>query len=303
MQSINEYSWPDDYKALDSGRLLVRPDVVPVFEAVGWTRLCDILEASDLQRNALHPDRDNCRFQLPSHGSAPCGGLFLKRHAHHQPGNTPAWDEANATERCRRAGVSVMRIAAVGAPLAQDAGSRSRWDSVFVSDQIGDGQSAYHCIKSLKADPVAPADNRIDQVLDAAARTTWQLHAAGMFHGDCHWTHLILDRVDTGELGTTLIDLQNTRQSEGVRAKYMWIKDLAQMNNSMKGLRLTPEEADYFFSCYFGHGMPLPHVRLSQNAIRKLAEVRGEVRQWHRELRKRRRQLGARLWRRAGILF
>jgi len=284
------YHWPKGFCSLDRDQLFVRPDLLSTFKLLGWQTLEDVLGAKNLQVSKAYLDRDNCSVHLPATEGKPAKRAYLKRHNSIGPAAT----EAAAVSLCQQAGVPCMRIAAVGA--RKDDFRRDGWHSFFVSEEIGQGESVFQRVKLLRATSTPAANAEILTVIAAVADTTRKLHAAGIFHSDCHWQHFIIETLPNGQMVASLIDLQNTRSLQGAAAQYAWIKDLAQLRNSMRRLQFTPAEIDFWYDVYFAEGNPLGSPWWPRRTIRMVVDSRANLRQLRRTISAQFRTL-----RRAGI--
>lgn len=278
--------WLDDFASCDRGKLFVRHDLTLMFESLGWRTLEDILRSDRLVLQAQHPDRDNCSLVVRGTDGTPDRRFYVKRHKCGTRAHNPAFQEAAAASYCRQVGVPAMKVAAVG--VSQDRGDG--WQSFFMSEEAGTGQSASKRVKQILASDSGNQHEEMVAVMRAVAQTASRLHSEGLFHGDCHWSHFILDADSEGNLFATLIDLQGAQRRQGMGAYYAWFKDLAQLRGSMRSLKLTDKQVDDWYEMYFCGGSPVG-IGLSQNAIRAIVEARAGLRFVRGEWRTLRRRL------------
>jgi hypothetical protein len=248
MSTITETVWPDDFVERDEGRLKVHPDLVNHFRARGWHTLENVLQDSDVSVTEERDVRDNCTVALQNEESADQVRVYLKRHRdQRRPHEASA--EADAVEKCRKAGVACMKVAAVG--HRTDA-SNGDWHSFFMSVEVGDGQSAYDLAVEFCTLPPDQRTQGLTALLSEVARVLVQLHGARLFHRDCYLQHFILESSDSAKPSVRLIDLQGTRQLAGSKAVYAQIKDLEHLAHSMRALGLSHDEIRMWYETYFG---------------------------------------------------
>ncbi len=276
----NNGDWQKKFCSLDRGQLLVRRDLLSAFQVLGWQTLEDVLSTENLQLSMAYSDRDNCSVQLPAAAGKPAKRAYLKRHGAAEP----ALAEAAAVDLCQQAGVPCMRVAAIG--TRGDDFRGDGWQAFFMSEEIGQGESAFQRVERLRAAPTtaanAAANAEILAIIAAVADTTRKLHTAGIFHSDCHWQHFLLETLPDDQVVATLIDLQNTRSLQGTAAHYAWIKDLAQLSHSMRRLQLTPAEVDYWYEAYFSEGNPLGSLWWPRRTLRMVVDARANLREFRR---------------------
>lgn len=247
MSEITETVWPDGFVELDEGRLKVHPNLVSHFRARGWHTLDDVLQDSNVSVTEERDIRDNCTVTLPNEESTGKVRVYLKRHRD-QGRPHEAHTEADAVERCRRAGVACMEIAAVGHRTDVKDGD---WHSFFMSIEVGDGKSAYDLAAEFCNLPAGDRSRELTALLNEVASVLVQLHGARLFHRDCYLQHFILESSDGAKPSVRLIDLQGTRKLSGSKAMYAQIKDLEHLAHSMRGLGLTNREIQAWYRTYF----------------------------------------------------
>lgn len=248
MSKITGTNWPDDFVDLDDGRLKVHPDLISHFRARGWHTLDNVLQDSDVSVTEERDIRDNCTVTLKNEESTGTVRVYLKRHRD-QGRPHEALSEADAVERCRRAGVACMEIAAVGQRIDVADGD---WHSFFMSVEIGEGKSAYDLATEICNLPADDRARELTTLLREVAGVLIQLHGAWLFHRDCYLQHFILESSDGAKPSVRLIDLQGTRKLTGTRAVYAQIKDLEHLAHSMRGLGLNHQEIQAWYRTYFG---------------------------------------------------
>lgn len=248
MSKITGTNWPDDFVDLDDGRLKVHPDLISHFRARGWHTLDNVLQDSDVSVTEERDIRDNCTVTLQNEESTGTVRVYLKRHRD-QGRPHEAHSEADAVERCRRAGVACMEIAAVGQRIDVADGD---WHSFFMSVEVGEGKSAYDLATEICKLPADDRARELTTLLREVAGVLIQLHRAWLFHRDCYLQHFILESSDGAKPSVRLIDLQGTRKLTGTRAVYAQIKDLEHLAHSMRGLGLSHQEIQAWYRTYFG---------------------------------------------------
>jgi len=273
MNTQQRPSWPDDFVALDGGRLCVSPDWVNAFQAAGWTSLDQVLNSSLLQQMTRFAARDNCYADLPETSLR----LFVKRHRvppQTAAGRSAAEIETAAVERCHQAGVPTMKIAAVGVPQGGDA-DRTGYNSCLISIQAGGGISAHERLVELRQSGDDPsARNEIQSILQAVAETARRLHASGLFHGDCHLPHFMLGQDDLGNVSAILIDLQLLSRRRGMASQSKWLKDLGQLVASLRRTGISPAAIDDWYKSYLLQGLPVRSVPWTRSLLQAAVESR-----------------------------
>jgi hypothetical protein len=271
MSTITETVWPEGFVELDEGRLKVHPDLVSHFRTRGWNTLDDVLRDSDVSVTEERDIRDNCTVALQNETSTDPVRVYLKRHRD-QGRPHEAHAEADAVERCRKAGVACMNIAAVGhRPDVPD----GDWHSFFMSVEVGDGKSAYDLAAEFCSLPADDRERELTTLLSEVARVLVQLHGARLFHRDCYLQHFILDSPDDAKPSVRLIDLQGTRKLTGSKAVYAQIKDLEHLAHSMRGLGLSNDEIQIWYRTYFGQLAGQGSSAATRLLIRNAVMLRG----------------------------
>lgn len=271
MTTITEAAWPDEFVALDDGRLRVHPSLLGHFCARGWNTLEDVLKDSDVSVTEERDVRDNCTVKLHNEASTDEVRVFLKRHRN--PGRLhEAHAEADAVEMCRRAGVACMNIAAVGHQTGVPDGE---WHSFFMSVEVGSGKSAYDLALELCVLPADERKQRLTALLSEVSKVLVQLHSASLFHRDCYLTHFILDSFEESSPTVRMIDLQGTRRLSGSQAVYAQIKDLEHVAHSMRGLGLTCDEIQTWYRTYFAQPGGQKSLSIAGLIIRNAVGLRG----------------------------
>ncbi|MEZ6055099.1 MAG: lipopolysaccharide kinase InaA family protein [Planctomycetaceae bacterium] len=276
--------WPDDFVRRDEGQLLVRPDLVSLFDRLEWQTFDDLLGASSGDHAVLVRERrrpggwDNIVLTVERVGDEPLR-LHLKRH---RPGQglqrrvmqRRGLQEADAIGACQRAGVPTMEVAAVGVLRPGTSSNEHRFDTLFVSEEIASSETASMAVsRILKADGPSRHEELL-RVIDCVAATAARLHGAGLFHGDCHWPHFFLADDGTAKL----IDLQGLRQATGVAGRYLWIKDMAQLRESFLKQGVWEELGTAWAECYNRHATACQSVYRVNRWSEILIAIRGKVR-------------------------
>ncbi|MDH3583351.1 MAG: lipopolysaccharide kinase InaA family protein [Phycisphaerae bacterium] len=260
----DRFAWPDDYTALDQGRLRVRPDCAAALQQLGWTSVAAVMDAREIHVLREVDGRDNCTTEIP--GAGPAGGplgVFVKRHRmpveagrSAAPQKSPGLAEANAAAACRRASVSTVSVVAAGAvEIAGAGGESARVDSFVMTELMGDRLSAadYWKTKLAGQEPVAAdvAEARRG-LIGALALATRRLHRASLFHKDLFWNHFFVGQQVDGSFDACLIDLQRLRHiSSGWQRCYWELKDLSQMRLAMYARAVGPEDVKLWYRRYF----------------------------------------------------
>ncbi len=250
------YRWPDDFLSLDNGARRVRPDLLPVFERAGWTRVAAVLDSPVVHYNRLRPFSggwDTGTARLPLQETEHEIAVHVKRFRSGFRAAAAAVREAEAVGLLLGAGVPCMDVAAVGR-LRGGAGGR-KYSAFFMSEQVGTGESAFARVQRLRQAPPNTVASELRALFENIAETTARMHAAGIYHGDCKWKHYLLDRDAGGGAGagrtfTRLIDLERVRRRRGLGAVYDWIKDLSQIERSMRLLGASDAEQQAWHTCY-----------------------------------------------------
>lgn len=272
--SQSGFRWPDDYVRLDNGRLLVRPDCVDGFRALGWTTLTDVMNASNVETVRQLSSRDNCRVRIPC-GDRTVDG-YLKRHRVRRlrrwflerrmgrAGKTPGMSEANAVGWCAAAGVPTVSVIAAG----EQPGCKRRHhsDSLFMSESLIGHVPAneFWFPHEMRLDPPSPQSDPglRRRVLQAVAATARRFHSAGLFHFDFYLDHFFVNPADPRT--AYLLDLQRVeKRTLWARRFPALIKDLGQFQTSCRRYRLDEAERGVFEEGYVGGETPAVIHKLS----------------------------------------
>jgi len=271
----------------DDGRLFLRNEYDKIFRAVGWRSLEDVfakLPKHKLLRSRNYPGGwDNLRLTFPSDPFLEAKPIvaFMKRHRPIDDVTAPAGlIEAAAVGLCQRANVPCMRVLAAGAAPAKSDGTGVPYESVFISEAIGDGDDAFHRACRLLGDCSShECDAELRLILKAVVETVARMHAAELFHGDCHLNHFMLDQSDAdGAMIARVIDLQGVRQATGARATYLWLKDMGQLRASLLKLGLYRRYRQWWYQTYAETRKRLDGAQFGGRWARYLVGTRGNMR-------------------------
>jgi hypothetical protein len=245
------FRWPDDFLSLDDGALQVRRDLRTAFQRAEWTDVRAVLDSPVIHYNRLRSfsggwDTGLARLTLPEAGREIA--VHVKRFRSGFRAAAAALREAEAAGLLQAAGVPCMDVAAVGR-LRGSAGGGT-YSAFFMSEQVGTGESAFARVQRLRqaGSNTEPAELR--GLFENIAETTARMHAAGIYHGDCKWKHFLLDRDADGREFVRLIDLERVRRRRGPGGVYDWIKDLSQIERSMRLLGAGDAEQEAWHACY-----------------------------------------------------
>ncbi len=290
MDTVSIHRWPDDFVELDHGALFVRRDVVPCFTYRRWTRAASVLDSSDFEIIRRRNDRENSSIELPVGTGGLPRRVFVKRYTERKHGDCPGLLEARAVGSCQSAGIPCMDVVAAGRRASGT--PHGGFDSFFMSEQVGNGESAYQRAFALKADPSRESQAAFQDLIRAVAVTAARLHASDLYHQDCSWKHFLLDGDGGRECRVRLIDLNGLRRASRP-ARYAWIKDLEQLRHSMAQIGLSGDELRFWQRCYFATlhslGRDVEFPRLLHAGI----TVKGLSRAGKRLLRRKRRPAAA----------
>lgn len=277
--------WPDDFVALDRGRLRIRADCVEVFRGRGWDTLDAIMNGTNVRVVRHVAQRDNCEVDLPAPDGAGVIRGYLKRHWSDCFGEwcgrlvqrrrwlPPGLAEAEAVGWCQRAGVNTMSVIAVGAEVGP-----APWQarSFFMSQQLDAAPADDFWVQRMgrPGDGLATPGDRT-RLLEALADTANRFHSAGLFHRDFYWCHFFVSEPVPGGFSVYLIDLQRVLESRWMRWRWL-IKDLAQFRFSVPKGCLTKAEWRNWFQRYCGR----PDRRLRDRIGETLVDGRASLYHW-----------------------
>lgn len=260
---------PAGFVMLDHGQLLIRQDFAERFFARGWRTASDVLDAGDVDVFRKLPDRENGIVEWRDNIGPDCRA-YIKRHYHsrvHRPRwqvvsatGSPGWDEAEASRRCRDAGVPIAPVIAAGADNGA-CGSRS----FFMSEEL---------LGFLPADDFAkqrigtdPRDERRRRFIASLADVARRLHTHNLFHRDFYWCHFFVKEDGPGgPFDIRLIDLQRIF-SPRWRLWRWQVKDLGQFVFSAPPGYFGPKERLEWFLRYRGRAEATGLDRLLRTAV------------------------------------
>ena len=280
----------NDLRELTSGRedsevppsgFWVHPDEIRRFQSLSWQSMQDLLletyPGSMLRRREGLHGWDNVRIAIPARSGQPASIAFLKRHRAEGRVAMAGWKEAWAAKHCASMGVPCGEVVAVGLCRHGIPTPDGRaYSSLFLSGLVGEGLNVYDAILSLEEN--AQQEQRLREILNAAAVTTARMHSAGLFHGDCHFQHFILENRSPDPLQVRLIDLQQLRRIALRKSLYFWLKDMAQLRYSMTRLGIYSQWAEFWYDRYSEHLESQQLILWMNSWRRRLIDVRGDIR-------------------------
>jgi hypothetical protein len=290
MDYAKTHRWPDDFVELEYGSLFVRRDVVPCFRHRGWTSAASVLDSSAFEIIRRRNDRENSSIELPVGPGGLTRRVFVKRYERPKHRDCPGLLEARAVGWCQSGGIPCMDVVAAGCRAPGT--PRSGFDSFFMSEQVGNGESAYQRAFALKANPSRQSRAAFQDLMRAVAVTAACLHASDLYHQDCSWKHFLLDADAVGPCRVRLIDLNGLRRARRP-AHYAWIKDLEQLRHSMRQIGLSGDELRFWHRCYFAALQSLGRDVEFRWLLRAGITVKGLSRAGKRLFRRKRRPAAA----------
>lgn len=268
---------PAGFRSFADGRLLIREDYVERFRERGWLTAGQVIDAEDIDVFRRLTDRENGIVVWDDERGSN-SRAFIKRHT--SPKNSKrTWSgttlrpagshEGWASEECRRAGVGVAPVIAVGEE--EKGGPSSR--SFFMSEELAGFLPADEFAANLEHLP--PAHPRRRAFISSLADLTRKLHRANLYHRDFYWCHLFVREIGEAHFDVRLIDLQ--RVDRPIWRHLRWrIKDLAQfVFSAPTGFLDGPERADWFCR-YLGRAELYRVDRLLLSAV----EMRAGIYRW-----------------------
>ncbi len=245
------FRWPTDYDRLDGGSLWIRPDLADRFARVGWNSLAGILGSDRIRYLRLRSyfnGWDTGNALLPADTNQTGNYLHVKRFRPGWGGCARGLIEANVVGLFESHGIDCMRIAAVGQTTWR--GRIGGYCSVFISEQVGTGESAWSLLERTNDEQAPVETSRRRQIVISIAGVVARMHAADLYHGDLKWKHLLPDPSPDQPDAWRLIDLERAGRRTGPLALNAWVTDLWKVRRSMEQLRLTPEETTLWFVTY-----------------------------------------------------
>ncbi len=297
-QPVSVYRWPDDYIALDNGRVLVRPDCVDGFRESGWETLAGLMQATNVEVIRSLTSRDNCKVQIPTANGSVVG--YLKRHrvrslrrwylesGRRRAAQSPGMAEAGAVGWCQAAGVPTVNVIAAG----HAKGNRS-WqsDSFFISEELANCQPANNHWFQFEQrhsppDGFASSLQTRHEVLQAVARTARRFHRAGLSHYDFYLEHFF---VTPGPNPTAfLLDLQRVEHHPHAPTRWRAVnKDLGQFLSSCDRYGFSADERSEWSRWYFADESGPRGLTMGDSLRVHVANGRLQLRRFRRKLQKR----------------
>lgn len=268
---------PDGFRSFEDGRLLIREDYVDRFRERGWSTARQVIDADDVDIFRRLSDRENgiVRWRDLQGNER---RSFIKRHMNPKDAKRrwykgslrPAGSQEGwASEECRRAGIGVAPVIAVGAEESGKFSTRS----FFMSEELVGFLPADDFATKLEHLP--PSHPRRRALINSLADLTRKLHAANLYHRDFYWCHLFVRETGEAKFDIRLIDLQ--RVDRPVWRHLRWrVKDLAQfVFSAPSGFLTGPERADWFCR-YLGRVELYRADRLLLSAV----EIRAAIYRW-----------------------
>ena len=242
--------WREEFVRFDAGRLFVRRDMAVEFNRRGWRNAEAILLSPQFQYaryRRYFGGWDTGTGRLQTAGCDPDLHCHIKRFRRGFRGRSIAFREADKVGLFQSAGIPCLDLIAVGRMRVGTAAHPFR--SCLITERVGTGESLAERIVALPKHTPAGARQRLD-LLAAAARLIARMHTAGIFHGDCKLLHVIFDSGQSGETSLRFIDLERARRLRGPAAAYAWIKDLDQLDRSLRVIDAAPEEIANWYDAY-----------------------------------------------------
>lgn len=292
-----KFRWPDDYVAMDDGRMLVRRDCVEGFAELGWNTTADVMNATNVEVIRQLRGRDNCRVTVSSEGGSING--YMKRHRirtmrrwllenrRRRASRSPGMSEANAIGWCQQAGVPTVSVIAAGTQPMPRA-----WqdDSFFISEELQGCTPAndywFRFDQRLNPPDGFASDVRTRAtILRAVADTARKFHEAELSHFDFYLEHFFVTNGPNPR--AFLVDLQRVEQHQHAATRWRALnKDLAQFFRSFERYRFSKAERDEWIRCYLNqpgdltmtHSLRivLANGRLRMRQFRRLLQKRGK---------------------------
>ncbi len=218
-----------EFDRWDRGRLLVNHDFAALFRAVRWTTFEAVWAATSQAAVAKDAgtERVTCRFELP--GPEGSQAFFIKRHT------SPSLYEAIKPLLHGKMPCHGAKVEWDGLVAFHDAGL-----ATMVPVALGQGGSESFLITvelqgctKLSECPAAEQTEWLVPVAEVARR----MHSAGWHHQDFYLGHLL--RPDDHDGPIHIIDLGRVQKHSPWFARRWIVKDLAQLNYSVKNARAT----------------------------------------------------------------
>lgn len=272
--------WPEDYAAIDGGRLRVHPAYVEGFRRAGWRDLAGIMHDDQLDGLVHRQGREMGTAHVRSADESQPVRVHVKRHPGKRPTycrlgrcEQPQWRshgvlQADAAAACRRAGVPTMQVVAAGSSCGDEPPDRhAPCDSVFISRFLDRASPADRFWDRRLAAPGRGAQRL--QLLEAMARVAAALHRDGLYHRDLYWCHFMVEPRADESFDVRLIDLQRLYAPNAMAAAYGRVKDLAQFWLSKPRGPGGPSAAEmrHWFAAYRGKTSLRPVDRCCLRAI------------------------------------
>lgn len=268
---------PSGFRSFANGRLLIREDYVERFRERGWLNASHVIDADDVNVFRRLSDRENGIVLWGDEHGSQCRS-FIKRHTNPKKSKR-RWNrsilppaglhEGWASEECRKAGVGVAPVIAVGEEEMGKACSRS----FFMSEELSGFLPADDF--AVKLEHLHPSDPRRRAFIHSLADLTRKLHAANLFHRDYYWCHLFVRETAEARFDVRLIDLQRVDRPMWRHLRWR-IKDLAQfVFSAPTGFLAEPERADWFCR-YLGRAELYRADRLLLSTV----EIRAAIYRW-----------------------
>jgi len=270
------YEAPSGFASFAGGKLLIRQDYVDRFRERGWLMPSHVIDADDVDIFRRLSDREN-GIVLWKDGDGNERRSFIKRHTAPKPVHrgwnihslTAGAKEGWASEECRRAGVGVAPVIAVGT----EDGIASKARSFFMSEEL-EG--------FLPADDFAPRLEHLDpnhprrrSFISSLADLTRKLHTAKLYHRDFYWCHLFARETSEAKFDVRLIDLQRVDRPKWRQLRWR-IKDLAQFVFSAPHGFLRGDERRLWFERYLGRA----ELYRADRVLLSLVEARASIYRW-----------------------
>jgi len=254
-----------EFERWDEGRLIVNRRFAPLLQQQGLITFDKLmhLQGGRVAKNLL-PERTTTRFVLTS-GKHDEQAFYIKRH------EPSPWKEYvkpwfrltrpilgaryewNAILEFHKAGISTMTPVAVG---------RLGPRSLLVTESLEGCQKLSDWLQSRNRENRRTLHNSATRLIEAVARMTRAMHAAGLHHQDFYLNHLMVPTDDIHR-EVYVIDLGRARRRKQLSQRWL-LKDLAQLNYSAE--LLSAGNRRRFLEVYLGR----PLRRCDNGLIRRI---------------------------------
>ena len=270
---------------LDHGCIRADAAYVRALDAAGLVTMDAMMTTRGTEFLRQLPDRANVRIELPGTAGPPVTA-FLKRHVTSHVREWlcrglsgggllgPGCVEAHNVHRLRSSGVPTMEVIAYGQRL------RRPWrvESFVLVEQIPDAAPLDDYLRE-RVEPTCAgrADAALRRLIGQLADLVRRFHDAGFNHRDLYCCHVFVQPSPGGDPGLYLIDLQRVGRRRWFRRRWR-VKDLAQLNDSAPGDRISRTDRMRFFRAYLQCGkLTAAHKRLARAVLAKTRRMARHV--------------------------